>query len=272
MDKFINFIKKTYVFLLFIALESVALIYYANSNNYSRAKFLTASNNFIGALQDNMPDVKTYIGLKSKNKILRQEIVELRNQISSYQSLGLDIAPQEIPMYYYALAHVVGNSVNKQQNYLTLNSGIRESMEANMAITTMDGYAVGYILSCSDKFSVACSILNTSFKTSGKIKGQDYFGSIYWDGLSTEHVRLEELPKYAEIQKGDTIVTTNYSSIFPEGIIIGTVEDFSLGKSLTHYDVKIKLAAKMSTLTDVVVINYQDYAERQLLEKSTIIK
>lgn len=272
MVKFINFFKKIYVFILFIVLEILALNFYARSTNYNRAKLLTQSNIIIGSINNSLTGISDYFGLKEQNEILLAEVVQLRNRLANSELLNTEVVNNdnaELAPYFYSSAQVVGNSTNKQNNYITLNKGQREGFEANMALVSTDGCMVGYIISCSDKFAVASSVLNSSFNTSGKIKGQDYFGSVSWNGLNHQYVQLSELPKYADINKGDTIITTSYSSIFPEGIVIGTVEDFELEKS-THYNVKVRLAANFSSLNNVLIIKYQDYAERQLLEENAM--
>ena len=109
-------------------------------------------------------------------------------------------------------------------------------MRPDMALVAEGGIA-GYIVGCSDRFSVCLSVLNRNFRTSGKIKGDDYFGSVYWDGTSYRHLTLSEIPKYAQIHAGDTIVTTAHSSIFPPDLTIGTVESFELNNA-TYYDVE----------------------------------
>lgn len=274
MDKFISFIKKIYVFLLFIVLEAIAINFYAKSTPYNRAKLLTVSHTIAGSINQHLLGIHSYFGLRKQNEILIDQLVTLHNTLQSYeQQIGKQkVEPnQELTPYHYYHSHVVGNSVNKQQNYITLNSGQREGLGANMAITTLDGKMVGYVLSSSDKFSVGCSVLNTSFQTSAKIKGQDYFGSVYWNGTDHNYLNIKELPKYANPILGDTIISTDYSSIFPEGIMIGTIESFELA-SHNYYELKVKIAANISSLKDVLVINYHEYAERQLLEKNTKVE
>ena len=123
------------------------------------------------------------------------------------------------------------------------------------------------MLGCSDHFAVCMSVLNRNFKTSGRIKGTDYFGSVFWDGSSYEHVTLSEVPKYAPLQVGDTIVTTDYSTIFPPDVLIGTVESFSLHNA-TFYNVKVKLHSNIAALGNVLAVKYLDAGERNALEES----
>ncbi|MBE5033902.1 rod shape-determining protein MreC [Gallalistipes aquisgranensis] len=270
MIKLVLFLKKIYVLLLFIVLEFLALHYYANSTSYTKAKLLTASNGVVGGVYGFFSDVNHYFTLKRDNRLLLDEVTELRNRLAAYE--GPDSAlvrktPEgELNAYLYASARVVNNSITRQENYLTLNKGLRDGVEADMAVLSPEGCMVGYVLSCSDRFAVCMSVLNRNFRTSGKIKGENYFGSIYWDGLDHQYVILTEIPKYAELSRGDTIVTTDYSSIFPPDMMIGTVEEWTLNNA-TFYDVKVRLAARIPALTDVLLVKYMDGAERTALEQ-----
>lgn len=142
-------------------------------------------------------------------------------------------------------------------------------MRPDMALVAEGGIA-GYIVGCSDRFSVCLSVLNRNFRTSGKIKGGDYFGSVYWDGTSYRHLTLSEIPKYAQIHAGDTIVTTAHSSIFPPDLTIGTVESFELNNA-TYYDVKVRLHTDIAALNNVLAVRYLDADERGALEQSVIV-
>ncbi len=161
----------------------------------------------------------------------------------------------------------MANSINKQENLLTLNKGRDFEVSPETAVVTPSGAMVGYIVSCSDRYSVAVSILNTSFRASGEVAGDGHFGSIYWDGFDAEHVRMRDLSKYAAVERGDTIVSTSFSRYFPAGILIGTVEEFELNETRTAYDVRIRLAADMTALHDVVLVKNQDYNEQRQLEE-----
>ena len=74
---------------------------------------------------------------------------------------------------------------------------------------------------------------------------------VYWDGTSYRHLTLSEIPKYAQIHAGDTIVTTAHSSIFPPDLTIGTVESFELNNA-TYYDVKVRLHTDIAALNNVL--------------------
>ena len=281
MIKFFLFIKKIHFLLLFILLESLAIHYYANSTSYTEVKLVTASNYVVGGIYSQISGLNSYFHLRRENQELARELAVLRNRLdgmkvplSADDSLSLAAGDSSVlyangvRQYEYFSAKVVNNTITRQENYITVNRGAEDGMMPDMALICGGGI-VGYILGCSDHFSVCMSVLNRDFRTSGRIKGTDYFGSIYWDGGSYEYVTLSEVPKYAPLHKGDTIVTTAYSTIFPPEVMIGTVESFAL-QNATFYNVKVKLHSNIAALDNVLVVKYLDADERNMLEEGVI--
>ena len=271
MYKFILFFKRISFVLLFIAIEAFALHHFSNSSSYNQAKMINASNFLVGDLYAGISAVRHYFSLGRENRQLTAEVARLREELARYRqgdtlSGNPDTAGLETP-YYFNSARVINNFIVRDENFLTLNKGLSDGIKPEMAVLS-DGAIVGYILNCSEKFSVAISVLNTKFRTSGRILGEDYFGQIYWDGQHYDEIILSEVAKYAPMAVGDTIVT-EHSSFFPPGSKIGTVESFELING-TYYEARLKLFANMRALNHVVVVDYVDREERTELEHETV--
>lgn len=272
MYRLLEFLRSVYVALLFVIIEAVAINYYAHSSHFTQARILTRSNRLVGGIHGAIYGMKRYIGLPTENERLLERVVALENELSLYREQGIYAALDSIgsPLtgpYRYTTARVASNSINRQENLITLNKGLDYEVSPEMAVITPSGAMVGYVVSCSERYSVAVSILNTSFRASGEVVGDGHFGAIYWDGFDAEHVRMRDLSKYAAVERGDTIVSTSFSRYFPAGILIGTVEAFELNETRTAYDVRIRLAADMTALHDVVLIKNQDSNEQRQLEE-----
>ena len=272
MVRLLLFFKKIYFFVLFILLELLAFSYFYRSSAYTHAKVMNASNQLMGGVYNSLHQVKSYFLLSDENRQLLNRISELENQLEYYrmhEALLADTTRFEsvdsTGYYIYRNARVVNNSIVRRHNFLTLNKGRLQGIEKDMAVT-QNGNLVGYVLDVSDKFSVCMSLLNTDFKTSGRGFRKDYDGSLRWDGVRYDHATLSEIPRYAEISVGDTIVTTSFSSRFPEGIYIGTVESFELING-TYYEADIQLFTRFGSLRYVDVIRYKDMEERRMLEE-----
>ena len=281
MYKLIEFIRRIYVVLLFILIETIALNYYARSSFYTQAKILAHANSVTGALQQSIFSLRHYFTLRSENEMLAQRVAELENTLTIYreqerqmQTDTLTMAAMDSTMlaslaqYRYTTARVISNTINSSHNFITLNRGRQHGVLVDMAVVTPDGAMVGYVLECSERYSIVMSMLNTEFRTSGKISGDEHFGSISWNGTSPHRVQMSELTKYSEFEVGDEVIASGLSQYFPEGVRIGYVESLQENENHTSYDVEIRLAADMTRLSNVILIENTNYTEIYELENA----
>ena len=281
MYKLIEFIRRIYVVLLFILIETIALNYYARSSFYTQAKILAHANSVTGALQQSIFSLRHYFTLSSENEMLAQRVAELENALTIYreqerqmQTDTLTMAAMDSTMlaslsqYRYTTARVISNTINSSHNFITLNRGRQHGVLVDMAVVTPDGAMVGYVLECSERYSIVMPMLNTEFRTSGKISGDEHFGSISWDGTSPHRVQMSELTKYSEFEIGDEVIASGLSQYFPEGVRIGYVESLKENENHTSYDVEIRLAADMTRLSNVILIENTNYTEIYELENA----
>ena len=270
MYRLLEFIRRSYVTLLFIVLEAIAIGFYARSTYYTQATILAGANALTGGLAGAITDVGGYFSLARENKALVKRIADLEQQLAYYGGLVDTTATINIAelQYEFMPARVVSSSINRTHNFITLNKGLRDGVMNDMAVLSPSGEAVGYILDCSERYSVAISILNTSFRTGCKIKGDGYSGSIEWNEGSTYSVTMCELSKYAKIEIGAEVVTTGVSHYFPSDMLIGWVESYELDESKTYYNATVRLAADFSNLHNVILVKYIDREEVVGLEQS----
>jgi rod shape-determining protein MreC len=219
--------------------------------------------------------------LRGENEALTQRVAELENELARYReteadaetnSLTLeDMDPElakSLSQYRYATARIIANSINRSQNFITLNRGSIHGVSPNMAVISPSGMIVGYVIGCSERYSVVMSVLNSKFRTSGKIVGDEYFGSISWSGNSPYKVEMKDLSKHSNIEVGDEVVTAGLSEFFPEGVKIGYVEKYEINDTKTSYSATIRLAADMTKLNNVILIENTDYIEISELEQN----
>ena len=135
-----------------------------------------------------------------------------------------------------------------------------------MAVVSPQG-VVGIVRNTSDHFSTVISLINTQLKISGRLKSTNYFGSIEWDGYSPRFVRLTEIPIHASVSTGDSVVTSGYSAIFPDDILIGEVDDVETDKGGGFYNLKIRLAVDFQSVSYVEVVENLLQKEQIQLEK-----
>ena len=232
-------------------------------------------------MQQSIFSLRHYFTLRSENEMLAQRVAELENALTVYreqerqmQTDTLTMAAMDSTMlaslsqYRYTTARVISNTINSSHNFITLNRGRQHGVLVDMAVVTPDGAMVGYVLECSERYSIVMPMLNTEFRTSGKISGDEHFGSISWDGTSPHRVQMSELTKYSEFEVGDEVIASGLSQYFPEGVRIGYVESLKENENHTSYDVDIRLAADMTRLSNVILIENTNYTEIYELENA----
>lgn len=273
MRNLILFLTRNYYILLFLVLETFSIFLVIQNNHFQRAHFLNSSNAIAGNIYETYSGITEYFSLSEQNKKIAEENVMLRNQLREYFSNELK-SPLLVKgslhkkQYVYLYAKVVNNSTNRMKNYLTLNAGSKQGIKPEMAVISSDGIA-GVVRDVSDNFCSVMSVLHESTRTPVTIKKFGENSILTWNGDDEWHAQMERIPSHLELSKGDTIVTSSYSSIFPEGIMVGTIEGFEKIAGNTFYNVTIKLSTDFNRLSYVTVVNNLMKEEQTTLEKAT---
>ncbi|MCU0363052.1 MAG: rod shape-determining protein MreC [Bacteroidales bacterium] len=257
MRSLLNFLERYHRAILFIFLEIIALYLLAKGNSYHNSKLMNGLRGLTYAIEGRLNYTHNYLRLLEINRDLAAQNSALRERLDRLVSGGTQafmtssdtLFRQE---YKYLNGSVVDNSVNTQKNFFTINKGMKHGVAPDMAVISGQGVA-GVIIGCSENFSVALSVLNVDFKVSARLRSSGYFGSVSWDGHNPEYAILSEIPQHVAISEGDTIETTGFSSIFPEGIMVGTVSEFEKSGG-DFYNIKIKLATEFRRLNFVDII------------------
>ncbi|MBI9056251.1 MAG: rod shape-determining protein MreC [Labilibaculum sp.] len=274
MKNLLHFIVRFHFTILFVVIEIFCLLLLVSYNNYQKTEFLNSSNVVTGSIYDRVSSTTDYLALAETNEQLNRENTKLKNILAESFKVSVDSShlyndSLYQQQYIYRTAKIINNSVNKQLNYITLNKGKIHGIKPEMAVVTDNG-VVGVINSVSDNFSTAISLLNSRIRVSAKIKKNNYFGSLTWDGKNYKTARLYEIPFHVQIQVGDTIVTSGYSSIFPEGILLGTVQEVLPESGGNFHDVVINLSNDFKGISYVKVIGDLMKTERIQLEKGEV--
>jgi rod shape-determining protein MreC len=239
-------------------------------NRYQRAGVLNFSSSVQGFAYSKVFKFKGYLNLYKINQELVNENNLLHNQLDHYKQITRNspvMDENHFPgrKFTYIPARIINNSVNKQYNFLTLDRGKNHGVKPEMAVISSEGI-VGVVYAVSGNFSTVISLLNRDFRLSAKIKKNNYFGSLTWEGISPHTALLSEIPYHVNVQRGDTIVTSGYSTIFPEGLLVGTVSAFEVEES-NFFRIDVELSEDFNQLTHVYIINNLLIEEQSTLEE-----
>lgn len=273
MNNLINFFYRFHSFFLFTFLEVAAIYMMVNYNDFHNKVYVNSSNVVSGYLTKRYDNISDYFHLRTINDSLASAYNEyLNRQPNAYydHTTTSQIVEDTIhqKMYNYISAKIINNSTDSPNNTLTLNRGSRHGIQKDAGILC-NGSIAGIVLTTSKNYSVAMSLLHRDARVNAKFKSKNgYFGTLVWKGTDPRVMTLENIPRHARIAVGDTIVTNNYSDIFPADIMIGTVLEHSLGEGSSYHDVDIKLSTDFSNIEYVNVVEYLMRDERRELEAS----
>lgn len=265
MQQIINFLIRNKNFLLFLLLFAISVFLTIQSHSYHKSKFINSTNFVSGGIYEWRHGITQYFGLKSHNEKLQAENERLRNQISTLLGKDttnlsfIDSASFSSPFTFIKGA-VYRNDYSKMDNFILINKGINDSIKADMGVITTKGI-VGIVASSSNNYSKVVSILNSTSRINAGLKKSNQYGSLTWNGKDPNIVQLETIPRQALLKVGDTIITNGRSTIFPKGILIGTISNYELDQSQSYYKIDVKLFNDMTDLEYIYAIRSNEKAE-----------
>lgn len=271
MQNLLRFLLKYHFTLLFVLLEALAILLLLQNNNYQNTRFVDFARNVKGTFYEQSMKVEQYLRLREKNQQLVEENERLRNYLATNFRAERDTFRRRVDttfnqQYRYLSARVINNSVNKQHNFITLDKGEEDGVAPEMGVISGQG-VVGVVRGVSDHFSTAISLLNSELRVSAKLSGSGYYGPLNWTGSDYRYAKLGDIPLHATLRHGDTVITSGYSAIFPEGILLGFVDGYE-EKGGRFYEVDVELSTHFKRLSNVYIVKNLQSEEQNQLENN----
>ncbi|MFT7606591.1 MAG: rod shape-determining protein MreC [Saprospiraceae bacterium] len=260
-------------FVTFLLMEMFCMFLVVNNNSEQNAIFNSSLSVISNVITDKFDGGRQFIQLSSladslnrKNASLLQE----RDNAIFVRNIYKESFPEldKEQKFTFTAAKVISNSTTRNNNSLTINRGSAQGVKQSMGIMGGVGSGViGIVKSTTTNHARILPILHSQSKISASVKRNGYFGSLIWKGGDPAKVNLADIPKHANLTKGDTIQTSGYSSIFPEGIMIGTIDTFWLQEGTNFYEIVVKLGTDMSNVKYVYVVENLMKHELDTLQK-----
>lgn len=258
MRNIIRFFMQIRIALLFILLEFIAGVFIVRHNIYQQAAFFNSSLEINARILKIRSDFVSYFNLKEENERLLEENAQLRSMLeSSYIVSDKKVFEVNDTLYRqqfeFVTTTVISYSNNQRNNYLTIDKGSDQGIEEGMGVYSSDG-VIGVVDHCSRNFSLVRSFLHSSVQISAKLQRLGAVGTAVWDGNNFNYAYLNDIPLHVMVKPGDTIVTSRFSSIFPEGIMLGFVENVNTDETKAFYKIRFRLSVDFSQIEGVYVI------------------
>ncbi len=271
MRYFFNFLLRNHFVIVFLILETIAVYLTINNHTYHHSVTFAVSGEITGRLDNMVNNITEYLRLKEANTGLARENARLRamlpaDALKKYRQVLSKSDTFYKQQYQYVPAKVISNSVTRRNNYIMLDKGLLDGIRPDMAVISPDGI-VGIVTKVSANFAWVNSVLHKQTKISAKIKKNGFVGTITWDGKHYQQGSLNDIPANVLIKKGDTIVTSGYSHIYPAGIMVGKIREFSVDKGYNFYNITIDFTQDYNKLAYVYVVINLFKEEQMRLEQ-----
>ena len=273
MQQILNFLIKHNHWFLFILLEGISFVLLFSFNNYQSASMFTSTNEVAGNIYSMISDVDGYFTLNDENHALLEHNKELISEIEALKeelaTLKDSSAIAAFPdgKFRFNTARAVNNSLNKLQNFITIDKGENDGIGSEMGVFNDKG-VVGIIYQTSGNFSLVMPLLNSKSMLSCRVKGSNSFCTLRWHGEELQYSYLIDLPRYAIFQQGDTVVTSGFSSIFPADIPVGEIERLEDSDDSMFYRARVRLFVDFASIDNVFVVGNDNKKEQDTLEQS----
>jgi rod shape-determining protein MreC len=271
MERLFLFIYQYRAFFTFVVLEFFCFLLIVQNNQYQGAKFFNSSNTVVASINNFSQSIRDYFLLSEVNRTLAEENADLRRQLE-IQKNQLQNAHQVtysdsvlVSRFEFISAKVVNNQVDRFKNFITINKGEDAGLEPGMAVISPLG-VVGKVKNVSSHYSVVTSILHIDYMISAVLKKTNNFGSVQWNGKSPDFTKFNHIPRHVKLEVGDSVVTSGFNAIFPEGILIGTISEMNLSPESLTYDLTVSLSQDFRKLSYVSVVKSHLKNEQDSLE------
>ncbi len=266
------FLREHYFYFLFLLLETLSLILFFNYNEFQSSSLYSVSNAVSGSVNNMFNGISEYFSLRKTNRVLIEEMAKLHSRIpEAFYTTDLNIFYKKDSIvkleYKYISAKVISNSTNKRNNFLMINKGSMHGIENHMGVI-IGNKIVGQVVSVSPHFSWAMSLLNKDSRVSGKFKKNNQLVNVEWKGGSYRKGQVKEIPKHIVMVKGDTIITSGNSDIFPEGLLIGTINQFNNPQDENFNNAELLFSTDFNSLGYVEVVVDMMRKEKEELKAS----
>ena len=274
MRNLLDFLARHNHWFLFVLLEVVSFVLLFKYNSYQGSVWFSSANVVAGKVYDASSAVDQYFSLVDVNRKLTERNVYLERELARLTDTATMAAKDSTYMqrmqagvlrkYKSVPARVVSNSLDKLNNFITIDKGTADGVGKDMGVACGLG-VVGIVYLTAEHYSVVIPVLNSKSNISCSIRGRGYFGYLHWYGDRPDEAYLDDVPRHARFRIGDIVVTSGYSSVFPPGMLVGKIMRVYNSANGMSYRLRVKLSTDFGNLRDVCVINDSEMMEQMKL-------
>lgn len=263
MNNLSEFLKRNFHLFLFVILQILCIIMISKSIRYSSFALSRFCQTIVSPINQGWYNVIRHFSLSSENEQLVQQNISLLNERDNafvFQDDSVYTAIQEdstkrnkMRLYDYSYANIVYKTTDKSHNYIIIDKGSDDGVTVDMAVLSANGVC-GVVNDVTKHFSSVLTMLHPDARISAKLLPANQIGTVLWDGISSKYAQLYDIPQHIPVNVGDTVITSGYSNIFPNNILVGIVSDVQETGHSSFLTIKIRLATNFNNINTVYLI------------------
>jgi rod shape-determining protein MreC len=207
--------------------------------------------------------------LKTQNQQLDEEVrrVTLENrQLRQIEGLQEQNTEGGLDGYAPVQARVIARSPSAWFQSFQINKGTSDGVRVDQPVVNSDGL-VGKVKEVSDGNAVVMLLTDPDFGVSAQALESGEPGSVGPAVGDAGDLRFELVPNAKEVRRGERIITagtstsakvTDLSSLYPRGILIGTVSRIETGEGELDRVIHVEPVADLRSLDLVEVLTQPD--------------
>lgn len=276
MGKLLAFLRQNSVEILFIALQFLCLYILIQTKSFHHSRWNQVAGGFTNRLLDVRSNVENYLSLKEQNEVLQRENARLRSLVPEMFVLDAPVyfplKTQDMEQRYRVFpGKAINRSFKKVNNAILIDKGEKHGVYPGMAVIGPKG-VVGIVKDVFPRYSTALAVIHSNMRLSVRLKSNNFFGTLTWDGRDFRFAQITDLPTHADIQIGDTVVTDSRSTIFPPGITVGVVDGIEFNTVGDFIHAQIHLSTDFSSLHAVYLVDDMRKEEvEEIIEEALIL-
>jgi rod shape-determining protein MreC len=272
MRQLIELVLRYKILLTFLLLEFISIALVVQNNSFQSAVAFTLMREVTGGLYTAYNSSTDYIRLKKVNDDLAMENAILRELLANNKvNIPTKIPKSTAEQYEFINAKVINNTLIYANNYITIDKGSNDGIQAGMGVITSTG-VVGKVKSCSPNFSIIYSLLHADLMISSTLKKTNTTCFAKWNQKDYTKANLLYVARHIQVKAGDTVVTSGYNTVYPENYMIGTVQSVKKTLENVYLEISVKLSTDFSNISHVYVLKNRKQAELDSLQKADVTK
>lgn len=225
--------------------------------------FRRAATSFTNTVERYYSYMFKYEALEAENQVLKAQIAQMEDtarkaDATTRENERLRKANNLLTThdsYVMVDAYIIGWSSTDFTNVLTINRGTNSGIDVNMCAVTENGEVVGLVTQVGPNYAQVKTVLDSTLEISSTISDSGYNGMVSGGYLKGNEklLRMNYLPSAAIIRNNQQVVTSG-STVYPRGLIVGSVVDAGFETTGVAKYALLQSAADIDSLEQVFII------------------